>query len=96
MVAGVAARARRGARAPLAHAARAAQRRAQAALLLHAQEKVSHSPLPTIRTLTFVPRPTTAPGLRSMELSVRLCQASSVSHCRTCSEAILYNFSAVS
>lgn len=41
MVAGDAARAHSRARAPLAHAARAHQHRAQATLLLHAQEEVS-------------------------------------------------------
>lgn len=43
VVAGGAARPRRRARAALAHAARACQQRAQATLLLHAQEKVSQS-----------------------------------------------------
>lgn len=51
VVAGGAAQPRRRARAALAHAARAAQQRAQATLFLHAQEKVSHSPVLTIRAI---------------------------------------------
>lgn len=51
MVAGDAARAHAGAGRALAHAARARQRGAEAPLLLHAQEEVSHTPHILIRAL---------------------------------------------